>query len=87
MTNLIQIAEQAKPDKTSRKDAEVTKLIQQNIFDIINELAKEIGLGGEIKPEIRSNCILNFYLPLVQQSKIQDVTAPSACVVNNKNNF
>jgi hypothetical protein len=54
LSNLIIIAEQAKPDKTNRKDAEVTKLIQQSIFDIINELAKEIGLGGEIKPEIRS---------------------------------
>lgn len=54
LSNLITIAEQAKPDKTNRKDAEVTKLIQQSIFDIINELAKEIGLGGEIKPEIRS---------------------------------
>jgi hypothetical protein len=53
LSNLITIAEQAKPDKTNRKDAEVTKLIQQSIFDIINELAKEIGLGGEIKPEIR----------------------------------
>lgn len=54
LTNLIIIAEQAKPDKTSNKDAEVTKLIQQCIFDIINELAKEIDLGGEIRPEIRS---------------------------------
>ncbi len=54
LSNLITIAEQAKPDKTNRKDAEVTKIIQQSIFDIINELAKEIGLGGEIKPEIRS---------------------------------
>lgn len=54
LSKLIIIAEQAKPDKTSKKDAEVTKLIQQCIFDIINELAKEIDLGGEIKPEIRS---------------------------------
>lgn len=54
LSNLIVIAEQAKPDKTSKKDAKVTKLIQQCIFDIINELAKEIDLGGEIKPEIRS---------------------------------
>lgn len=54
LSNLIIIAEQAKPDKTSQKDAEVTKLIQQCIFNIINELAKEMGLGGEIEPEIRS---------------------------------
>lgn len=54
LSNLIIIAEQAAPDKTSNKDSEVTKIIQQCIFDIINELAKEIGLGGEIKPSIRS---------------------------------
>jgi hypothetical protein len=54
LSNLIEIAALAKPDKTDRKDAEVTKKIQQNIFNIINELAKEIDLGGEIKPDIRS---------------------------------
>ena len=54
LSHLIEIAEQAKPDKTNNKDAEATKLIQKNIFDIINELAKEIGLGGEIRPEIRT---------------------------------
>jgi hypothetical protein len=54
LSHLIEIAEQAKPDKSNNKDAEATKLIQKNIFDIINELAKEIGLGGEIRPEIRT---------------------------------
>ncbi|MBT0550170.1 hypothetical protein [Riemerella anatipestifer] len=54
LSNLIDIAEHAKPDKTNSRDAEVTKLIQQKIFNIINELAKDIGLGGEIKPQIRS---------------------------------
>lgn len=54
LSHLIVIAEQAKPEKSNSKDAEVTRLIQKNIFDIINELAKEIGLGGELKPEIRT---------------------------------
>jgi len=51
LLKLITIAEQATPDKSSIKDTEATKIIQQNIFDIINELAKEIGLGGELRPE------------------------------------
>ena len=40
LSHLIEIAEQAKPDKSNNKDAEATKLIQKNIFDIINELAR-----------------------------------------------
>jgi hypothetical protein len=53
LEKLISIAEQANPNKSDIKNVESTKIIQQNIFDIINELAKEIGLGGEIQPEIR----------------------------------
>ncbi len=53
LEHLIKIAEEATPDKSNNKDAAVTKRIQENIFDIINELAKEIGLGGEIKQDIR----------------------------------
>lgn len=53
LSHLIVIAEKATPDKSNNKDAESTRQIQDNIFDIINELAKEIGLGGELKPEIR----------------------------------
>ena len=53
LSYLIEIAEQAKPDQSNNKDTESTKLIQNNIFNIINELAKEIGLGGEIRPEIK----------------------------------
>jgi len=49
---LIEIAEQANPFASDNQNKEVTKLIQNNIFTIINELAKEIGLGGEITPEI-----------------------------------
>jgi len=55
LSNLITIAEHAKPGKKdANRDAEVTQIIQQCIFDIINELAKEIDLGGEINPEVRS---------------------------------
>lgn len=69
LSHLIEIAEQAKPDKSNSKDAEVTKLIQKNIFDIINELAKEIGLGGEIKPEIRTklNALEEKVIPFLIQ--------------------
>ncbi|MCG7280805.1 hypothetical protein MHJ94_05780 [Chryseobacterium taklimakanense] len=69
LSHLIEIAEQAKPDKSNNKDAEATKLIQKNIFDIINELAKEIGLGGEIRPEIRTklNLLENKVVPFLIQ--------------------
>lgn len=69
LSHLIEIAEQAKPDKSNSKDTEVTKLIQKNIFDIINELAKEIGLGGEIKPEIRTklNALEDKVIPFLIQ--------------------
>jgi hypothetical protein len=53
LKHLIDIAEYAKPDKTDSSSSETTALIQQNIFNIINALAKEIGLGGEINTEIR----------------------------------
>jgi len=46
------IADLAKPDKTDVKDIETTKNIQKMIFDIINALADEIGLGGKINNEI-----------------------------------
>ncbi|MDR0713502.1 MAG: hypothetical protein LBF89_04480, partial [Bacteroidales bacterium] len=49
---LIEIAEQANPYETDSNNEEITKLIQKNIFSIINALAKEIGLGGEINEEI-----------------------------------
>jgi hypothetical protein len=69
LLKLITIAEQATPDKSSIKDTEATKIIQQNIFDIINELAKEIGLGGELRPEIRSklNTLENKVVPFLIQ--------------------
>lgn len=69
LSHLLEIADQAKPDKTNIKDKESTKLIQKNIFDIINELAKEIGLGGEIKPEIREklNALENKVIPFLIQ--------------------
>ena len=53
LENLLEIADQAKPDKTDIRDVESTKKIQKNIFNIINELAKEIDLGGELNEGIR----------------------------------
>jgi hypothetical protein len=53
LLRLIEIAKQANPYQTDSSDKEVTELIQRNIFDIINELSKEIGLGGAINETIR----------------------------------
>jgi hypothetical protein len=53
LARLIEIAKHANPYQTDSKNKEVTELIQKNIFDIINELSKEIGLGGEINETIR----------------------------------
>jgi hypothetical protein len=64
---LIEIAQQANPYESDSKNTEVTKLIQKNIFTIINELAKEIGLGGEITPAISKK--LNELDDLVLQKK------------------
>lgn len=77
LINLIAIAEQAKPDKSNNKDAESTKIIQKNIFDIINELAKEMGLGGEIQPGIREklNTLEEKVVPfLIQKDFINSFT-------------
>ncbi|HCO20772.1 MAG TPA: hypothetical protein DIT47_06845 [Flavobacteriaceae bacterium] len=69
LSKLITIAEQASPDKSNLKNSESTKIIQQNIFDIINELAKEIGLGGELRPAIRTklNVLENKVVPFLIQ--------------------
>ncbi|MDR2027178.1 MAG: hypothetical protein LBQ01_06440 [Prevotellaceae bacterium] len=53
LSRLIEIAKRANPYQTDSSDKEVTELIQRNIFDIINELSKEIGLGGAINEAIR----------------------------------
>ncbi len=69
LTYLNEIADQVKPDGISDKTDEVSKKIQKNIFSIINELAKEIGLGGEIKPEIemKLNNLENKIVPYLIQ--------------------
>jgi hypothetical protein len=62
---LMEIAKQAKPDKTDSNDENVTQLIQKNILTIINALAKELGLGGEINDVIRTkiNALEEMVLP------------------------
>jgi hypothetical protein len=52
LSRLIEIAKRANPYQTDSADKEVTELIQRNIFDIINALSKEIGLGGAINDKI-----------------------------------
>jgi membrane protein implicated in regulation of membrane protease activity len=49
---LIDIAKLANPYETDSTNEQVTSRIQQNIFKIINELADEIGLGGQIDMDI-----------------------------------
>jgi hypothetical protein len=46
------IADFANPDKSDSSNNDVTREIQKSVFTIINILSKEIGLGGEIRPEI-----------------------------------
>jgi hypothetical protein len=52
LSRLIEIAKRANPYQTDSANKEVTEMIQQNIFDIINALSKEIGLGGAINDKI-----------------------------------
>jgi len=40
-------------EMSNKPDA--TQIIQENVFNIINELAKEMGLGGQIDSQIREN--------------------------------
>jgi hypothetical protein len=65
---LIDIAKQANPYESDSKNKEITKRIQKNIFTIINELAKELGLGGEITAEINKK--LDELDDLVMQKKM-----------------
>lgn len=77
------IAEKASPLETDSSNPEHTNKIQESIFNIINILSKEIGLGGEIKPKLREDLgklekkILPFLnkkgniSSLVEQVKIQ----------------
>lgn len=71
---LIEIAEQAKPDKSNNRDAKSTKLIQENIFNIINALANEIGLGGNINSEIKSklNTLEDKVIPFLIQKDFKN---------------
>ena len=55
--HLTQIAKYANREESDNTE-KFSKEIQENIFGIINALAKEIDLGGEINDEVRKN--LNF---------------------------
>jgi hypothetical protein len=54
LKELNAIADFANPDKSDSANNDTTQQIQKSVFAIINILSKEIGLGGEIKPEISS---------------------------------
>ena len=53
LDSLVKIAELINVNEIKLKPDEVSKTIQENVFHIINELAKEIGLGGSIDADIR----------------------------------
>lgn len=52
-TCLTNIADRVNPEKSSINDKESLSVIKNNILDIINLLAQELGLGGEINNQIR----------------------------------
>ena len=54
LSHLTQIAEYANCKESDNTD-ESSKKIQEHIFGIINSLAKEINLGGEINEDVRKN--------------------------------
>ena len=62
---LNKIADLANSEKSENTNQE----IQNSVFAIINTLSKEIGLGGEIKPEINNqlNLLENKVLPVLNR--------------------
>lgn len=74
LLHLIDIAKLANPDKTDNKNVKTTEIIQRNIFNIINELAMEIGLGGELNDGVRTklNELEQLVLPFIIQKEKEE---------------
>jgi len=74
LKNLNEIAVFAKPEKTSAKDDNITSKIQNNIFEIINILSKEIGLGGELNINVRNelNSLEKKIIPYLKLKNYKD---------------
>jgi gas vesicle protein len=70
LSHLTQIAKYANGKETDNTD-EFSKKIQEHIFGIINSLAKEINLGGEINEEFRKNlnALEDKLLPYINSKK------------------
>ncbi|MFT3990196.1 MAG: hypothetical protein QM680_02185 [Luteolibacter sp.] len=69
LSYLLEISEKSIAGNLADKDSDAAKIIQTNIFNIINELAKEIGLGGEISHNVRTklNTLEDRVVPFVIQ--------------------
>ena len=70
LSHLTQIAEYANCKESDNTD-EFSKKIQEHIFGIINSLAKEINLGGEINDDVRKNlnALEDKLLPYINSKK------------------
>jgi gas vesicle protein len=70
LSHLTQIAEYANCKESDNTD-EFSKKIQEHIFSIINSLAKEINLGGEINDDVtkKLNALEDKLLPYINSKK------------------
>ncbi|MDR0303157.1 MAG: hypothetical protein LBH98_00060 [Chitinispirillales bacterium] len=70
LQHLTQIAEYANSKESDNTD-EFSKKMQEHIFGIINSLAQEINLGGEINDDVRKNlnALENKLLPYINSKK------------------
>jgi hypothetical protein len=94
LTKLNKIADNANTDKQDIQRAQKLQLIQGSVFDIINILSKEMGLGGEISPAIRKelNALEEKIIPIITaqeyvkkinelvQKKIPDLNSVKYCI-------
>jgi hypothetical protein len=88
-TCLANIAERVNPEKSHSNDKESLKIIKNNILDIINLLAQELGLGSEINDEIREkiNLLEDKIIPYVRlkEFKTKFIDSFIATIENNEN--
>jgi len=70
LSHLTQIAEYANSKESDNTD-EFSRKIQEHVFGIINSLAKEINLGGEINDDVRKNlnALEKKLLPYINSKK------------------
>jgi hypothetical protein len=73
LDNLLIIAELSNKADENKRNSENTGKIQEHIFNIINELAKDVGLGGEINQCTRTklNELEKKVVPYLIQKKFK----------------